>query len=149
MGIGVLAECYLNECIAKEILKRIGIRARPTHKKYYGRDRVLKEAKDLIKRGQIDKALLLIDYEEGASRYYLERVFSSRNNVYEEKVIVGKDNTGKIIAVIFDPHPENVLGVQDLRSKSKEACKIIKQKNIQNRLENILKKIVEILKENL
>ncbi len=149
MNIGILAECYLNECIAREILKRIDIRGKLTHKKYYGRDRVLKEAKALIKRGQIDKALLVIDYEEGVNRLYLEKTLSSRDSVYEDKVIVGKDNSGRIIAVIFDPHPEDVLGIHNSRSKSREACRVIKQKGIQSKLENILGKLVEVLKKNL
>jgi len=62
-------------------------------------------------------------------------------------VFLGKDNTGKIVAVVFDPHPEEVLGIRSPRSKSKEACKVIKQEDVQKKLEEITEKLLEFLRD--
>ena len=83
----VLAKCYANKCFA-EILEASmeGVTSVDSivHTAKMGRDRVLKKAKQIAKGlGREELLLLVIDYERGPARRYVEAKFRVLRDLYE------------------------------------------------------------------
>lgn len=107
----MLAECYANTCFAKVVAKTLGLTSEPHHTPKMGRDKVLVKAKRALEKfDKNDESLLIvIDYERGASRKYIDENFDKKV-MYESKVYVGVFKRDKrLIAIIFDPDIEEFL----------------------------------------
>jgi len=109
----VLAECYANKCFA-EILEASmeGVASVDSimHSAKMGRDRVLKKAKQIAKGlGREELLLLVIDYERGPARRYVEVKFRVLRDLYEGTLRIARSDDSKAIAVIFDPDIEGFL----------------------------------------
>ena len=146
----ILAECYLNECIAEKIAERIRRQTRVIHKYVFGRDRVLHE---LLRRGRenpSDKMLGIIDYEVGPARTYIDRNVEVNHKLFGDKILLGKlRKLNNVFAVVFDPNPEEVLNIKDeaikRKLKSRNACKTLGTLNLQDKTDDIVIQIVEAL----
>ncbi len=122
MSIPVYAECYLNAAIAREVgrilaQKRSSLLLAVRHTAKLSRDRIVEN----MVRGRLEQGtpctLLVIDYEEGLNRRYLERYVVNKLSdvkVIEEssyRVIVGEltGYLGRYVVVVFDPRPDDIL----------------------------------------
>ncbi len=109
----VLAECYANKCFA-EILKTLieGVASVDSivHSAKMGRDRVLRKAERTARSlGRGELLLLVIDYERGPARRYVEAKFRVLRDLYEGTLHIARSDDSKAIAVIFDPDIEEFL----------------------------------------
>ncbi len=107
----LLAECYANTCFAKIVAKTLGLTSDPYHSPKMGRDKVLVKARRALEKfDKSDESLLIIiDYERGASRKYIDENFEKKE-IYESKVYIGVFKRDKrLIAIIFDPDIEEFL----------------------------------------
>ena len=130
----------------------------PIHNPKMGRDRILKK----ILKNNLPPTLVIIDYERGVSRKYLEKQFDFVDTI-DNTILIGKSR--KIpnkIAVIFDPDIEwgfLCKKTRDLCSnrqyyemiKSNRACNVleryISQGQVQNVLSTIADKLIEIFNQ--
>jgi hypothetical protein len=109
----VLAECYANKCFAEILEASIeGVASVDSivHSAKMGRDKVLKKAKRAtggLGRGEL--LLLVIDYERGAARRYVEVEFRVLGDLYGGTLHIARSDDSKAIAVIFDPDIEEFL----------------------------------------
>lgn len=142
--VKILAESKANTCFAKIIAKTLNLNTKINHTIVMGRDRVISEAKNIIKNlKDNEKVLLIIDYEKGVSRKFIDKNFE-KEAIYEDKIYIGKfKKSNKIIAIIFDSNIEDFL--QKITSKHDENIKRLKHGD----LDEICKKIEEITKEKL
>jgi len=60
MNVKILAECYLNTCIANEITKKASVKTEIIHKRTFGREKILKEVKTYIKKDKLTKYFWLL-----------------------------------------------------------------------------------------
>ena len=132
-----LAECYLNRCIAQEVLQFLNAPSRIHHNPKLGRDKILKKIKGYIEKFPSEKFILFIDFEKGINRIYVEKNIANPLHVFGGKIIVGRFLKGNnVLIVVFDPYPEEVFKITSLISdqriarslKSGKACDIIKSK---------------------
>lgn len=148
MQVLVMSECYLNKCIAEMFvrdLKKENINIKIKHDRTQGRDRILKEVDNWVKKRRIEaeKLILIIDYEEGISRRYINAFFGNLDTL-DKNIFVGR--RGKIIGYVFDPYMEKVLGVNDDQFKSENACEILRRKlSNDERLNEKVSDIVKVL----
>jgi hypothetical protein len=109
----VLADCYANKCFAEILEASIeGVASVDSivHTAKMGRDRVLKKAKRAAGGlGKEEFLLLVIDYERGAARRYVEVKFRVLGDLYEGTLHIARSDDSKAIAVIFDPDIEEFL----------------------------------------
>ncbi len=109
----VLAECYANKCFA-EILEAsmedvVSVDS-IVHSAKMGRDRVLKKAERTARSlGRGELLLLVIDYERGPARRYVEAKFRVLGDLYEGTLHIARSEDSRAIAVIFDPDIEEFL----------------------------------------
>ena len=78
MYLRLIAECYANKCVADKLRELIfqltegeTLQINVFHKHYMGRDRILKELFKIAKKGDVLQ-VILIDYERGVARKYVE-----------------------------------------------------------------------------
>jgi hypothetical protein len=109
----VLADCYANKCFAEILEASIeGVASVDSivHTAKMGRDRVLKKAKRAAGGlGREELLLLVIDYERGAARRYVEVKFRVLGDLYGGTLHIARSDDSKAIAVIFDPDIEEFL----------------------------------------
>jgi len=142
--IKLIGECYLNHCIAKRLvdeLKRIGIGAETiAHRPRGGRDRILKEACDVVQKALRGPLIIVIDYEEGVMRRYVDSAVEFVCRV--GSVLVGKlRRCESVIAIVFDPKPEDVLNIpHHLRDevRSRTACSVVERRGDINAMVDML-----------
>ena len=109
----VLAECYANKCFAEILEASIeGVASVDSivHSAKMGRDKVLKKAERAtggLGRGEL--LLLVIDYERGPARRYVEVKFKVLGDLYGGTLRIARSEDSKAIAVIFDPDIEEFL----------------------------------------
>jgi len=139
--IVLVPECYANNHIAymlREELRKcveepgeINI----CHTRVQGRDRIVKIAFEKALPGKT--LIAVIDYEEGASRVFVERRFKLEEVASHILLGIGMDKQG-VLAVVFDPRIEDALlcrASRDLctdlsmreRIKSREASNVIER----------------------
>lgn len=107
----VLAECYANTCFAEAIAEGLGLDVKPHHTREMGRDKVLVKAVRALegKLKDDEMELIVIDYERGPARKYIDENFE-RKGMYEGKVYIGAfRGNGRLVAIIFDPDIEEFL----------------------------------------
>jgi len=145
----VFAECYANKCFAEEVkdgLEEAGssYRLKIVHKLVYGRDRILCKARRMWEEHKNTPMLLFIDYEEGPLRRYVEDFFPNRENIAGfSSVYVGRSHFAEnLVAVIFDPHIESVLGAKADRDR-----KILKTEHACRKLQFILASRLRLVEE--
>jgi hypothetical protein len=109
----VLADCYANKCFAEILEASIeGVASVDSivHTAKMGRDKVLKKAKRTARGLEREELLLLvIDYERGPARRYVEAEFRVLRDLYEGTLHIARSDDSKAIAVIFDPDIEEFL----------------------------------------
>jgi hypothetical protein len=109
----VLAECYANKCFAEILEASIeGVASVDSivHSAKMGRDRVLKKAEQAARGlGREELLLLVVDYERGAARRYVEVKFKVLGDLYGGTLRIARSDDSKAIAVIFDPDIEEFL----------------------------------------
>lgn len=75
-----------------------------------GRDKVLKKAERAARGlGREELLLLVIDYERGPARRYVEVKFKVLGDLYGGTLHIARSDDSKAIAVISDPHIEEFL----------------------------------------
>jgi len=103
----VLAECYANKCFAEILETSIaGIASVDSivHSAKMGRDKVLKKAERAAGGlGREELLLLVIDYERGPARRYVEVKFKVLGDLYGGTLHIARSDDSKAIVVIFDP----------------------------------------------
>jgi hypothetical protein len=98
----VLAECYAIEGVTS--VDSI------VHTAKMGRDKVLKKAERTARGlGRGELLLLVIDYERGPARRYVEVKFKVLGDLYGGTLHIARSDDSKAIAVISDPHIEEFL----------------------------------------
>jgi len=162
----LFAECYANECLAQKLaqnlkdVEEITIR----HKEVYGRDTIIKILKKILagefKSPLVEGALVIIviiDYEKGDARKYIDNFFSQRQ-VITEGVVLGtiRRVRKKIVAVIFDPNIEEAFlcKISDKLCRTESVHKRIKSKNARSFLEEFLesnnaKRLIELISQKV
>jgi hypothetical protein len=109
----VLAECYANKCFAEILEASIeGVTSVDSivHTAKMGRDKVLKKAERTARGlGRGELLLLVIDYERGPARRYVEVKFKVLGDLYGGTLHIARSDDSKAIAVISDPHIEEFL----------------------------------------
>ena len=109
----VLAECYANKCFAEILEASIeGVTSVDSivHSAKMGRDKVLKKAERTARGlGRGEFLLLVIDYERGPARRYVEVKFKVLRDLYGGTLHIARSDDSKAIAVISDPHIEEFL----------------------------------------
>jgi hypothetical protein len=109
----VLADCYANKCFAEILEASIaGVASVDSivHSAKMGRDKVLKKAEQAAEDlGKEELLLLVIDYERGPARRYVEAKFRVLGNLYEGTLHIARSDDSKAIALIFDPDIEEFL----------------------------------------
>lgn len=153
-ALNLMAECYANESIAKEIkeiLNNVGICVdKIYHSPTFGRDKVIAKAKRISKEKR--PLMIVIDFERGRSRKYIEELFEFEQ--ISDGIIAGFSKRFKIIAVVFDPNVEEAFLCKILKEgcdrhnilkklKSKEANRIVKEILLHNAAKDTLKNIVD------
>ena len=108
----VVAECYANACIAREITRSLNIGVKLRHDVKMSRDKILKKIENL--RGELGESsylIAIIDYERGDMRKYIDLNFEFKEkNLFNGTVHIGVYKRDKrVIAVIFDPFIEAFL----------------------------------------
>ena len=162
MYLRLIAECYANKCFAdrlKDLLLRLGERethrVNVFHKHYLGRDRILNE---VFKLSRIEKSLqiVIIDYERGIARKYVEASFELR--MVHEKILVGAARNFKnTVAVVFDPNIEEAFLCRIDKTlcydenkvrlvKSRRACNLLEKVLEQGPADEILNKLAREIK---
>jgi hypothetical protein len=108
--VKIVAESKANTCFAKMIAKTLSLNTKINHTIVTGRDRVISKAKNIVKNLKDDeRVLLIIDYEKGNSRKFIDKNFE-KEAIYEDKIYIGKfKKSNKIIAIIFDSNIEDFL----------------------------------------
>jgi len=135
MELTVVPECYANACFAQRLVDILraahGVNTRVIHRRVSGRDRILNE----LERLQQDKVLVIIDYEVGPARKYIDENFNLEKVV--EGIYVGVfRHSQNVVAVVFDPRIEEAFICRFLRGrcsdvywkekvKSGEACSVL------------------------
>jgi hypothetical protein len=80
------------------------------HSAKMGRDKVLKKAERTARGlGREELLLLVIDYERGPARRYVEAKFKVLGDLYGGTLHIARSDDSKAIAVIFDPDIEEFL----------------------------------------
>ncbi len=109
----VLAECYANKCFAEILEASIeGVASVDSmvHSAKMGRDKVFKESRASHRRSWEGELLLLvIDYERGPARRYVEVKFKVLGDLYGGTLRIARSEDSKAMAVIFDPDIEEFL----------------------------------------
>jgi hypothetical protein len=109
----VLAECYANKCFAEILEASIeGVASVDSivHTAKMGRDKVLKKAERAAGGlGREELLLLVIDYERGPARSYVEVKFKVLRDLYGGTLHIARSEDSKAIAVIFNPDIEKSL----------------------------------------
>jgi len=120
--VAMVSECYVNKAFA-ELLRRELHKSKVNvkkliHKPKWGRDRIINEIRGFTKTLDINALILVIDYEEGASRAYISRLCDeSKLNLCGSKLhicqftkrIARRSGIRNIIAIVFDPRPEDFI----------------------------------------
>jgi hypothetical protein len=99
----IVAECYGNKCVGEYLRNAVG--GKVYHQRNYGRERILRNIVKNI-RPRCNRLVVVIDYETGDARIFVEKNF--RLTQICERVLVGqgvKELAG-VVAVVFDPHIE-------------------------------------------
>ncbi len=108
----VLAECYANKCFAEipeASIEGVASVDSIVHSAKMGRDKVLKKAERAARGLGGALLLLVIDYERGPARRYVEVKFKVLGDLYEGALHIARSEDSKAIAVIFDPDIEEFL----------------------------------------
>ncbi|WP_193322813.1 hypothetical protein [Pyrobaculum calidifontis] len=132
MELTVVPECYANACFAQKLVDILraahGVNPRVIHRRVSGRDRIL----NILKQLPQDNVLVIIDYEVGPARKYIDENFDLERVV--EGIYVGVFRRSQsVVAVVFDPRIEEAFICRYLRErcndvnwvrrvKSGEAC---------------------------
>ena len=106
----VFCECYANKAVASMAL---GNKERIRHRRYMGRDTIIKHFKSLARRrGSLDKYIAIIDKEHGGS-VFIDKICErgERININDNRIYMCRSTiTGiKIILIIFDPNIEEAF----------------------------------------
>ncbi len=151
-----LTECYLNKCIAEEVIQLLNAPSRIHHNPKLGRDKILKKIKGYIEKFPGEKFILFIDFEKGINRIYVEKNIANPLHVFRGKIIIGHFLKGNnVLIIVFDPYPEEVLEINSLMSdprtarslKSDKACDIIKSKpGIYEQVKEVAEVIADTIK---
>jgi len=131
----VVPECYANACFAQRLVDILraarGVNPRVIHRRVSGRDRIL----NILKQLPQDNVLVIIDYEVGPAREYIDENFQLERVV--EGIYVGVFRRSQnVVAVVFDPRIEEAFICKFLRGrcsdvdwkgrvKSGEACSVL------------------------
>jgi hypothetical protein len=113
MNLTILAECYANKCIAEMILEIIAGELnvkRVRHNEKMGRDKVIAKAYRIGRSiGGDELLLIIIDYERGVARRYVDSNFNIKSTLYEGTVHIAISDKLKAVAIILDPDVEEFL----------------------------------------
>jgi hypothetical protein len=141
----ILAECYANLCFAEKLKEFLGIeKIKFIHKKFYGRDHVIKKAERLS-----NNLIVIVDYEEGRYRVFIEKNFNLEYVC--QNILVGiRRGVKKYIAIVFDPNMEEFvksfrIKLEGKELKSKEAEKFFEKLSFfeMKDVKEILRKVAE------
>jgi hypothetical protein len=112
----VLTECYANKCLAEELKKFLVDIANISsirHSPKMGREKLLKIASRISENIEENELLLIIiDYERGLARKYIDTNFKIYSSLYNDAVHIAASvgfKKFKVIAIIFDPDIEEFL----------------------------------------
>ncbi|MGC9010489.1 MAG: hypothetical protein ACP5I7_07775 [Sulfolobales archaeon] len=151
-----LPECFLNKCFAELLLEELKVRGRIIHKGFFGGDRILKELKSVSRRVYGDeKIILIIDIENWRTSrgIYVRNIFKEYDRVDKIHVMIGAEKIGgdRVVAVIFDPKPEEVfnLDLDESELKSEDACNKIKKTSRYSEIMNIANQIATLIRKKI
>lgn len=107
----LIAECYANKCVADRLrsllsplIDRETRQFKVLHKYYSGRDRILNDVFEKARKDE-DLQIILIDYERGIARKYVEDNFELKK-VYDKILVGTARDFNRLVAVVFDPDIE-------------------------------------------
>ncbi|MDK6028887.1 hypothetical protein QPL79_05880 [Ignisphaera sp. 4213-co] len=138
-GIMLMAECYANNCIANmlkdTLVSKFNLSIRVSHKRKYGRDRIVNEVHNMVEKRIAQIIIAVIDYEIGISRKYIDENFSL-SRIREGLWIGASKRARNVITIIFDPNIETFLEalgyhISDLHElKGESACEKLEKAGI-------------------
>lgn len=104
-SVNVFAESYANRCLAEKLLDllrnaRSDVRFNLKHTPKMGRDEIVRRLREKVE----GPAIVLIDFEHGRSRVFVERFFVD-DKLGHSGVVIARH--GNKIGVIFDPDVED------------------------------------------
>jgi hypothetical protein len=151
----IVTECYGNKCIGEYLRNAVGGEVR--HKRNYGRELILQDVVNEIKP-QCNRLVVIIDYETGNARSYVEKKFLLTKIC--EKVWVGQgvSRFAGIVAVVFDPHIEAFaewLGLNPGdKFKHEDACNYLyselkRSNDASSKFEDCIKRIAAAVRQLL
>jgi len=167
LSLYIIPECYANKGVGELVKESIGNefkgKVHVIHKKWFGRDRVLKEILKLIKTLKSDYVIAIIDYEEGLYRRYIDVIRSGKLKDLSCTEEGNIDSTliircgSRLKLIIFDSNIEHVLLRYDKELESnpmkykgeKAEREIIKLYEKNTKFKEYLCSLVNIVTRNL
>ena len=164
----ILAECYANACIARELLRiireELGTPGKVRHSYKQGRDSIVSEIEKLAQRKRDQVVIAVIDYETGIARKYIEKRFTLHELGTDKQLLLGVSHQkGNVISIVFDPNIEEALLCRTQKKlcldpdqrrqlKSSKACSklrhFLRDSNTRSILHQLARKIIEVIHQN-
>lgn len=148
--VKIVAECYANACFGEKIKQALirasrHIKVKVTHNEFMGRDRVIKFVKRVVKQYEDIVLVVIVDYERGPLRDYIDVFFRDLEPLQSNpKILVGRGKQGVVAGIIFDPDPEEVFAMNSLKSGT--ACSKLERRlgeTLNILIDEVVAKLVE------